>query len=299
LNESAILQDSSRAADRARGHERPVIQTVRERRPVAALARHVTCVWIQEVSPDSAPFVHRRAPNGSSELVCVLGAVPRVLGPRTEPVVEPLAPGTTVVGVRLRPAAAPPVLHLPASETAGLDLGADELWGSRALALGEALANAGSAQRAAALLEQAVADRVADGPDLDPLATEAVRRLMPPQSTDLNSLATSLYISERQLRRRCEAAVGLTPKLLHRILRFQRFIALAWTLERPSTQLARLAAEAGYADQAHLTREAKRLEGRSPRTLLLESEQRCGCGHDHAASYAPLLRAARPQAALG
>lgn len=99
-----------------------------------------------------------------------------------------------------------------------------------------------------------------------------------------------MWISERQLRRRFTTAVGVSPKALHRILRFQRFLALAWTVEQPSAQLARLAAEAGYADQAHLTREATRLEGRSPRTLLLESEQRCGCGHDHAASYEPLLR---------
>jgi AraC-like DNA-binding protein len=277
LNESAIL--------------RPVIQSVRERRPASALARHVTCVWVQEVSRDSAPFVHRRAPNGSAEVVCVLGSLPRVLGPQTGPLVQPLAPGTTVVGVRLRPGAAPPVLHLPASETTDLDLGADELWGSRAAALGEALASAGSPQRAQALLEQAVADRLADGPNLDPVATEAVRRLVPARPTGLDALASALYISERQLRRRCEAAVGLAPKALHRILRFQRFIALAWTLEQPSAQLARLAADAGYADQAHLTREAQRLEGRSPRTLLQESEQRCGCGHDHAASYGPLLRA--------
>jgi len=69
-----------------------------------------------------------------------------------------------------------------------------------------------------------------------------------------------------------------------------RFLALAWSRERPSTQVARLAVEAGYADHAHLSREAARLEGRSPRTFLSESELRCGCGHDHSASYGPLLR---------
>ena len=270
-----------------------MLQMVRERRPVEALARYVTCVWVQEVSPDSAPFVHRKAPNGGAEVVCAIGSVPRVLGPQTGPVVETLEPGTTIVGVRLRPGAAPPVLHLPASEAADHDLGADELYGSWAGALGEALADADSPDRAAALLERAVAARLADGPDLDPLVAEAVQRLGPAEASDLRSLASALYVSERQLRRRCEAAVGMTPKALHRILRFQRFIALAWTLERPSTQLARLAADAGYSDQAHLTREAKQLEGRSPRTLLLESEQRCGCGHDHAASYGPLLEAGR------
>jgi AraC-like DNA-binding protein len=276
----------------------PINQTFRERRPVRALARHVVCVWVQQVSPGSAPYVHRTVPNGSAELVCALGSAPRVVGPQTGPRQEVLAGGTTVVGVRFRPGAAPSVLGQPASELVDLELGADELWNGSALALGEALAGAGSPQQAAAILERTVLARLADGPGLDLLATEAVRRLLPGQETEVGSVASSLFISERQLRRRCETAVGLAPKTLHRMLRFQRFLALAGTLERPSTQLARLAAEAGYADQSHLTREARRLEGRSPRALLLETEEKCGCAHDHAASYGPLLASRHPRAAM-
>jgi AraC-like DNA-binding protein len=227
-------------------------------------------------------------PNGSAEVVCALGSVPRVVGPRTGATEELLAPGTTVVGIRFRPGAAPPALGLPASELVDVDLGADELWGETALALGEAVADA-SPQAAAGVLERAVARRLAEGPDLDQVVSEAVRRLVGGQPAEIRSLAAALCISERQLRRRCEAAIGLGPKTLDRMLRFQRFLALAGTLERPSGQLARLAAEAGYADQSHLTREAMRLDGRSPRTLLLDSEDKCGCRHDHAASYAPLL----------
>ena len=218
---------------------RPVSQTVRERRPDPVLAQHVTCVWVQEVSVESAPFVHRRAPNGSAEIVCALGSMPRVLGPQTGPLVDHLGPGTTIVGVRLRPGAAPPVLQIPACETADLDLSADDLWGSSAVALGEALAGAASPDDAAALLERAVADRLADGPDLDAIAAEAAKRLLPIGAKGIHSLASSLYMSERQLRRRFEASIGLPPKTLQRILRFQRFIALAWTLDKPSKHLAR------------------------------------------------------------
>ncbi len=50
------------------------------------------------------------------------------------------------------------------------------------------------------------------------------------------------------------------------------------------------------ADHAHLNREAARLEGRSPGAFLSESEQRC-CGHDHSASYGPLLRHLRAERA--
>jgi hypothetical protein len=56
-----------------------------------------------------------------------------------------------------------------------------------------------------------VADRLADGPDVDAVATEASRRLHRPEPSNLHSLASSLYISERQLRRTARVAqtVGL------------------------------------------------------------------------------------------
>jgi len=75
-----------------------------------------------------------------------------------------------------------------------------------------------------------------------------------------------------------------SPKLEQRILRFQRFIALAWTLERPSTQLARLAADAGYADQARLTREAKRWSGARPAHCCWNRSSAAAAGTNHAAS---------------
>jgi hypothetical protein len=78
--------------------------------------------------------------------------------------------------------------------------------------------------------------------------------------------------------------------MLHRIFRFQRFLALAWSSEHPSSDITQLALRAGYADQAHLSRDAAALEGRPPSSFLPELERRCCCGHDHSASYGPLLR---------
>ena len=76
----------------------------------------------------------------------------------------------------------------------------------------------------------------------------------------------ALGIGDRQLRRRFADAVGYGPKTLERILRFQRFLTLAIH----EADLARLALDAGYADQAHLTRECTRLAGLPPAQLLAE-----------------------------
>jgi AraC-like DNA-binding protein len=266
-------------------------QTYRERRPVPELAGRLSCVWVQEVPLGAAPYAHRTVPNGGVELSCRVGSLPQLVGPQTGPTLEVLAPGTTVVGVRFRPGAAPSVLDMPATELVDLAIGADELWGAAAFALGERIAAAPSPQEAAATLEREILARSIEAEQPDPIAAEAVRHLLPWQVSEVTSLTSQLYISERQLRRRCLAAIGLAPKALHRMLRFQGFLALAGQREHPSAELALLAAEAGYADQSHLTRESMRLAGLSPKALLHESELNCGPAHDHTASYGPLLRA--------
>ena len=270
-------------------------QSYVERPPVPALAGLVSSVWIQQVAPDAKPYTQRNIPNGGVELLWSGGAVPRVVGPLTRPLVEVLAPGTTVVGVRFHPGAAPSVLGLPTSELVDLTLETEELWGRSAVALGELLNPAASPEEALAGLQRHIVARLPDAEPLDPLVSEAVRQLMPWRTDEVGSLTASLYVSERHLRRRFQATVGLAPKPLHRMLRFQGFLALAQHAiaqgKAPTDDgLALLAAEAGYADQPHLNRECLRLTGVSPRTFLGDVEQACGCGHDHAASFAPLLR---------
>jgi AraC-like DNA-binding protein len=282
------------------GVDVPGGQSYIERPPAPALAGLVSSTWIQQVAADAEPYAQRHIPNGSVELLCPVGGVPRLVGPLTRPLVERMAPGTTVVGLRFHPGAAPAVLGLPASELVDVTLRIDELWGRPAVALGEHVDAAASPEAALAGLQRQIAGRLADPAGPDPLVSEAVRQLMPWRTDDVGSVRSSLYISERQLRRRFQGAVGLAPKALHRMLRFQGFLALAQQAiaqgKAPTEDgLALLAADAGYADQPHLNRECLRLTGMSPRAFLGETEHTCACGHDHAASFTPLLRS-RPQA---
>jgi AraC-like DNA-binding protein len=264
--------------------------------PEPALAGLVSSVWIQQVGPQARPYAHRNIPNGSVEVVCAVGGLPRVLGPLTRPLVELLAPGTMIVGVRFFPGTAPAVLGLPASELVDLELVADAVWGRRAaVMLGESVAGTGSAPDALAELQRHLVSRCASAVAPDQLVLAAVQQLRW-RAEDVRGLTLSLGISERHLRRRCAAAVGYGPKTLHRMLRFQRFLALTQQTiaqgRAPTDDgLSTLAAEAGYADQPHLTRECVIMTGVTPRTLLTETERTCGCGHDHATSFAPLLRA--------
>lgn len=258
-----------------------------ERAPPLALAGRVRTVWVQRTGP--RPYVQRNLPTGGVELQCPIGAVPRLVGPLTTASVQVLPAHTVVVGVRFWPGAASPLLGVPADELVDLTVGLDEVWGGAGVRLGELLAGVSGPYAALGLLQRYLLGRQAPAAHPDPLVAEAVRRLMPWQPVEVGALGGQLAISLSQLRRRFLATVGVGPKTLQRTLRFQGYLALAQAAPAPGGRLADLAAAAGYADHAHLSRECLRLTGITPRELLGGKADRCGCGHDHAASYLPFL----------
>ncbi len=82
----------------------------------------------------------------------------------------------------------------------------------------------------------------------------------------IEALAERSDLSPRHLQRRFLADVGASPK---RYARLQRFSALLETRRRaPDRSWADLAAEFGFADQAHLIRETRSLAGRTPEALI-------------------------------
>jgi AraC-like DNA-binding protein len=140
----------------------------------------------------------------------------------------------------------------------------------------------------------------------DPIVQQAIARLAAYRPGGIGEVARQASISERQLRRRFLTAAGYSPKLFQRVVRFQRLLALAKLLAPASagaalrvsrtlpamtcevklandhsstrpTQPTRLtrpprlgdtAHIAGYADQAHMTREVAEFAGVTPSALL-------------------------------
>jgi AraC-like DNA-binding protein len=272
-------------------------QTYVERAPVPALANLVRTVWVQRIGP--RPYLQRNLPTGGVELHCPIGGSPWLVGPLTSAGVRPVPAHTTVVGIRFWPGAAAPLLGLPAGELVDLTVPVDDVWGDAAARLADLLAEAPGPEAVLERLQRYLICRHERAGDPDPVVTEAVRRLMPWRRVEIGRLPTQLAISGSQLRRRFLVTVGMGPKILQRTLRFQGYLALA---QAASTlggrghlgQLADLAAEAGYADHAHLSRECLRLTGLTPRTVLSGGADWCGCGHDHSASYVPFLAGRAP-----
>lgn len=85
----------------------------------------------------------------------------------------------------------------------------------------------------------------------------------------IGELARDLAISTRQLERLFERHVGVSPKLLARLLRVERVMS---SCRGARASLAAIAIETGYTDQAHMTREVRRTLGTTPAAARVEAQ---------------------------
>jgi len=220
------------------------------------------------------PEWHRILPDGCMDLIWRrsgsddLGHI-FVAGPDTSSASALWRPGSLQLGMRFDSAVGPALIGVPAHEVRDRRVPLADIWGAaEATRLAERLA---AASAPAAVFETEIARR-------DPRA--GLADLLPPPvlagiraGTPVADVARAAALSERQLLRRCQLAVGYGPKTLARIVRFRRALTLARRVER----LADVAATAGYADQAHLAREA-RLLGRAPLREVLAPAQSAASG---------------------
>lgn len=261
-------------------------QVLSEHLPPMPLRPFVACVWVHTVSSDSPPYEHTTAPNGCGELRCELGRL-RLIGPTSHPTTNVLVPGTTVVGLRFRPTALSAIVGVPATELLDANVDADDVLPLRGTLVREQLVGARSPEVAVATLQAAASELVKATPRVDQIATAAVASLVRDPTAPIASVAAELFVSERTLRRRCEAAIGVSPKALQRFIRFRRFLVLS----RLHANLAELAALSGFSDQAHLSRETRRLATQSPRELVDGIRRHCLTTHRHDVLCDPLVRA--------
>jgi methylphosphotriester-DNA--protein-cysteine methyltransferase len=226
----------------------------REHGPPSGLEPLVACLWENEPAEDRA---QRVVPDGCVDLIWLADRELVIAGADTGPRIVDLPAGTLSSGIRLRPGAAGGFLGLPASEVRDRHVEAALVWDDDAARLADALAAAAPARRLE-LLAAAVARRHAAP---DPLVAGAARRLAACDAR-VADVAAALGVSERQLHRRTLAAIGYGPKVLARVARLRRLVAVA------EESLALRALEAGYASQAHMTDEVRRMTGLTPVRFL-------------------------------
>lgn len=238
--------------------------------PLEPLRSHFRSSWSRlPTATDLRPIAV--VPDGGVDL-CWRDGHLSVDGPHRSLTTEPPTPGSPVVGVSFLPGAAPRWLGVPASALADRSLPLAELWGADARRLADHLGEATTPTAIANRLEHALLSRAAT---IDPIDEETRRLFALIASTPTTAaLVDRLGLAERTLRRRCHHAFGHGPTTLRRILRFHRFLRHASHPTAAQT-IARRALATGYADQAHLCRESRRLAGLSPRQVVAQLGQPC------------------------
>jgi AraC-like DNA-binding protein len=233
--------------------------------PAAPLGRFVESLWVHSISSPEPGDDHRRIlPDGRIDLVWLSELGVLVAGPQSRHTWRPVDAPLQAFGARFHPGAAPALLRVPARELVDAYVPLEAIEPALARRLDARLAYARDAHEAFAALEEELMRSLDDAGEPDALLRTATR-LLGDGSATVADVAKQVYVSERQLERRFAERVGYGPKTFQRIVRFQRAVG---QIRRGGVALARAAASAGYADQAHMTRESRRLAGLSPRQLV-------------------------------
>ncbi|TCN29021.1 helix-turn-helix domain-containing protein [Sinorhizobium americanum] len=239
----------------------------RERPAAGALAAYFKCLWLHRLPDGEAPSM-AVVPDGCADIIWTSGG-PAIVGPDRVAAFPKLAAGETIFGARFRIGAAAVWLRTPLSALTGRTVPLDLLWGRTAGEMDERMALASDASERLAILANALREHLSTAHPPPPNIASLVKHLhaaRPAAADPIRNLARTAGLSERSLRRLCLEHFGYGAKALDRVLRLQRFLAAG--RGRPQDKLAALAVDAGYADQAHLTREMRELTSLTPGEIL-------------------------------
>jgi AraC-like DNA-binding protein len=243
----------------------------REFLPPAPLAAHFLGFWSQTITGSAGTYEHRVLPDGCIDIVFIDDEPPTVVGPWTVSFVARLAVGTSITGARLHPGRASSLLGMPASELLNQAIPTTAIRGAiQHMRLEKALEQQDAPARRSALAKILFAS-IGHSSPFDQGISASIQWLSRHPKGSIRQLSHSVGISERHLHRRFLAAIGYGPKMFQSVLRFQRLLKIAREMG-PEKGLGDLAVNAGYADQAHMTRDVHRLANLRPTELLRSPE---------------------------
>jgi AraC-like DNA-binding protein len=260
----------------------------REFAPRPALAAFVDCLWTLDghAAADAGP--DPVLPDGRPELIVHLGDPfeAMTVDSRAERQSALMFAGqlpsqlllrprghVAVLGVRFHPHGAAAIIAMPQDEIAGGPIRLDEISAPLARAL-SAVRDFDGADRTIESVQDVLIRRV-DATRIDGRVAFAVHAIVRASGRiSVDALANATGLTRRHLERRFLATVGVSPKRLARLTRFQRALRLLETRRSPGG--AATAADCGYADQAHFIRDFRLLAGCSPGEHMLRQGELTG-----------------------
>ena len=239
------------------------------RPPLDAL---VSLVW--HATRAEAPAWETVLPTGRPQLVVQLdgranrwavagspqsGAAACVGGPFVGPLELPAESQAAVAGALFHPGGLAAMVDTPLQELRGAYVDVLDLWGRPALRWVEAVHGAPTPHAALDALEQGLAGHARRTSRRRALGRACTALA---QGRSVRDVADLLGASQRRFSQTFMAEVGLTPKQFTRLTRFRR--AVEAIRAAPHADLTDVALDAGFYDQAHLSREFRTFGGLTP-----------------------------------
>lgn len=246
------------------------------------LSKNVECLWLLEGDDwQQSTTPERLLPDGCVELILNFGDLFRehkeagrlelqpsrfVAGQMTGPVlVSPTGP-VQLLGIRFAPGGTLPFFHVPPGELTNRIAPLTDVSGALDRELSGRPYDARGMPEKIGVVESLLLRRMSAKEEKGASLQHAISEIVSSGGQiSVDRLANDLGISGRQLERRFLNEVGIGPKLLCRILRFQQVFR---AVEREDKNWAGIAADCGYYDQAHLIRDFRQFAGQTPSVLF-------------------------------
>ena len=238
--------------------------------PSPALTDLVRRYWMPVWSMPPGKSTTQRVLQYPVCLIVLANSYAWFIGPTTGLSTRTLSGQGWAFGIMLQPAAGALLLGASVSEVTDVAIDLDQLTGLDGGILTErvrsAVGDAPSEPARQAAAAAAVEDALAAAPPVDEegLLVNAVVDYVEDNShvQRVGQMCEKFAVSERRLQRLTARRVGLSPKWLIQRRRLHEAAAVLKTGKRPD--LARVAAELGYCDQAHFGRDFRAVTGLTP-----------------------------------
>jgi AraC-like DNA-binding protein len=250
--------------------------------PPAHLEPFVDCIWILVGAKDDGdPEPQIVVPDGKTELIVHFGDAflklegrsyerqARVLmsGQLTKRIMLKPTGEIGVVSIRFKAAGAARFFDVAYDEIVDRVVDFAEFEPAFSVAIHDRIARAGSSDDRLAAMIAVLEERLTQESKEDVFVRQACQYIVTSEGQySVQDLVKLIGFSERQLQRKFKRQVGITPKILSRIMRFQKFLAMTKEANKPT--LADAAAACGYFDQSHFIRDFTTFSGMSPMKYL-------------------------------
>lgn len=190
-----------------------------------------------------------------------------ISGMQSDYLIIEATPQSSMMGVHFKPGGAHPVFKFSIEEMLNSVIELEDIWGHQIKSCWERLMETPGPAQKFEVLEGFLIRQLSDKVERNPIIDTTLPYLQQAgEMPSIGTLAQKARVSHKHLIRTYNKVVGMRPKLLSRIYKFQKTIQMLE--QNKGIQWTALAYECGYYDQAHFIKEFKSFSGFNPSTYL-------------------------------